>query len=120
MTSKPPSTHQQFVRRFPQLGQAWDLANEEGAAGPLDPKTQRLVKLGIAVGTMREGAVHSSVRKARDAGATTEEIEQVVALAASNIGLPSAVAVWTWVRDEVPVPRAKPSSRPRAVHASRR
>lgn len=98
--SKPPALHQQFVRRFPRLGEAWDLVNEEGAEGPLDPKTQRLLKLAIAIGAMREGAVHSGVRKAGDVGATVKEMEQVVALAASTIGLPSAVAVWSWVRDE--------------------
>jgi hypothetical protein len=27
-------------------------------------------------------------------------MEQVVALAASTIGLPSTVAVWSWVREE--------------------
>lgn len=98
--SKPPALHQQFVRRFPRLGEAWDLVNEEGDDGPLDGKTQRLLKLAIAIGAMREGAVHSGVRKARDAGATTPEMEQVVALAASTIGLPSAVAAWTWVTEE--------------------
>jgi len=97
--SRPPATHQAFVRRFPRIGQAWDLVNEEGAAGPLDARTQRLLKLAIAVGARREGAVHSGVRKARDAGASAAEIEQVVALAASTIGFPSAVAVWSWVRD---------------------
>jgi alkylhydroperoxidase/carboxymuconolactone decarboxylase family protein YurZ len=98
--SRPPSAHRQFVRRFPGLGEAWDLANAEGGGGPLDPKTQRLVKLAIAIGAMREGAVHSGVRKARDAGASLAEMEQVVALAASTIGFPASVAVWSWVRDE--------------------
>ncbi len=98
--SKPPALHQQFVRRFPRLGEAWDLVNEEGSDGPLDAKTQRLLKLAIAIGAMREGAVHSGVRKARDAGATIAEMEQVVALGASTIGLPAAVAVWSWVKEE--------------------
>jgi alkylhydroperoxidase/carboxymuconolactone decarboxylase family protein YurZ len=98
-TSRPPAVHRQFVARYPNLGKAWDLVNEEGGAGPLDEKTQRLVKLAVAIGAMREGAVHSGVRKARDAGASLAEMEQVVALAASTIGLPSAVAVWTWMRD---------------------
>jgi 4-carboxymuconolactone decarboxylase len=98
--SRPPAAHRQFVRRFSRLGQAWDLVSAEGAAGPLDAKEQRLVKLAVAIGAMREGAVHSGVRKARDAGASTAEMEQVVALAASTIGLPAAVAVWTWVREE--------------------
>ena len=97
--SKPPSVHQQFVRRFPKLGQAWDLVSEEGGLGPLEAKTQRLVKLAVAIGAMREGAVHSGVRKARDAGASQAEVEQVVALAASTIGFPATVAVWSWVRD---------------------
>ncbi len=108
--SRPPALHREFVRRFPRLGEAWDLVNEEGSAGPLDAKMQRLVKLAIAVGAMREGAVHAGVRKASDAGATTREMEQVVALAASTIGLPAAVAAWSWVRDET---KGKPRSRKR-------
>ena len=106
--SKPPAAHQRFVRRFPRLGKAWDLVNQEGGEGPLDAKTQRLLKLAIAIGAMREGAVHSGVRKARDAGASLAEMEQVVALAASTIGFPSAVAVWSWVREE-----ARPAARPK-------
>jgi len=98
--SRPPAAHQQFVRRFPSLGQAWDLVNEEGGNGPLDAKTQRLLKLAIGIGALREGAVHSGVRKARDAGASLAEMEQVVALAASTIGFPASVAVWNWVREE--------------------
>ncbi len=98
--SKPPAAHQRFVRRFPKLAKAWELVNQEGAAGPLDARSQRLAKLAIAVGAMREGAVHSAVRKARDAGATLAEMEQVVALAASTIGFPSSVAVWSWILDE--------------------
>jgi 4-carboxymuconolactone decarboxylase len=98
--SRPPAAHQRFVRRFPHLAEAWDLVNEEGASGPLDARAQRLCKLAIAIGAMREGAVHSAVRKARDAGLALGEMEQVVALAASTIGLPSAVAVWGWVREE--------------------
>ncbi len=98
--SRPPAAHQAFVARFPRLGQAWDLAGEEGGEGPLDARTQRLVKLGIAIGALREGAVHSGVRKAYDAGATLQDVEQVVALAATTIGFPAAVAIWTWVRDQ--------------------
>ena len=98
--SRPPAAHQLFVRRFRSLGKAWDLVNEEGGAGPLDAKTQRLLKLAIAIGAKREGAVHSGVRKARDAGVSVAEMEQVVALAASTIGFPASVAVWNWVREE--------------------
>jgi alkylhydroperoxidase/carboxymuconolactone decarboxylase family protein YurZ len=98
--SHAPAAHSRFVARFPRLGRAWDLVNEEGAAGPLDLRTQRLVKLAVAVGALREGAVHSGVRKARDAGVSLDEMEQVVGLAATTIGFPAAVAVWSWLRDD--------------------
>lgn len=99
--SKAPAVHREFVARFPGIGEAWDLVNADGASGPLDVRAQRLAKLAIAIGALREGAVHSAVRKAKDAGVTLAEMEQVVALAASTIGFPSAVAVWSWIRDEV-------------------
>lgn len=98
---KPPKTYEAFVKRYPKLGQAWEVLREAGREGPLDERTARLVKLGIALGAMREGAVHSSVRKALAAGVTVKEIEQVLALAAATLGLPSTVAVYSWVRDQV-------------------
>ena len=52
------------MKRFPKVGESWRLAQDAGLAGPLDEKAARLVKLGIAIGTLREGAVHSAVRKA--------------------------------------------------------
>lgn len=110
-SSKAPAAHRKFVERFAKLGKAWELASEEAKVGPLDLKAQRLVKLAVAIGALREGAVHSSVRKARDVGVSLAAMEQVVALAASTIGLPSAVAVWTWVRDEAALPAQR--SRPR-------
>ena len=98
---KPPATFRAFVDRFPDLGRAWESIAEEGQRGPLDSETARLVKLGIAIGAMREGSVHSSVRKALACGITVEALEQVVALAAGTVGMPSTVAAWTWVHDEV-------------------
>ena len=96
---KPPKTYVEFSKTFPQLRQAWDLLGEAAKDGPIDERTERLVKLGVAIGAMREGAVHSGARKAQAAGVSREELDQVVAIAASIIGLPSAVAVWTWLRD---------------------
>lgn len=96
---KPPQTYESFIQRFPKLKEAWEKIAEAGKEGPLDEKTLRLVKLGIAIGAMREGAVHSSVRKALALKITVEEIEQTVALAAGTIGLPSSVAVYSWIQD---------------------
>jgi alkylhydroperoxidase/carboxymuconolactone decarboxylase family protein YurZ len=96
---KPPRVHQAFVTRFPELGRAWDLAREAGQSGPLDEKTVHLVKLGVAFGALREGAVHSSVRKALAAGVSADEIHQAIALASTTIGFPAGVAVYSWVAD---------------------
>ena len=60
----PPDTFDEFCRRFPKLGEAWALAGEAGRDGPLDDKTRLLLKLALSIGAMREGAVHSAVRKA--------------------------------------------------------
>ena len=96
---KPPDAYTDFVRRFPDLGAAWRQAQDAAAAGPLDAKTQRLVKLAIAIGHQKPGAVHSAARKAIAVGATAAEIDQVIALAAGTVGFPAAVAAFTWVRD---------------------
>lgn len=100
MEAKPPKTYEQFVARFPALGDAWNLLRQGSLdAGPLDQRTLHLVKIALTVGALREGALHSAVRRARAAGVSTEEIEQVIATGASTIGLPATVAAWSWARD---------------------
>ena len=104
MTDKlgpPPQPFKDFSALFPGIAKAWQTLSSSGSAGPLDDKTQRLIKLGIVIGSRSEGSTHSATRKALSAGASPEEIYQVIALAASNIGLPSAVAAFTWVQDVV-------------------
>ena len=103
----PPPTYKQFVSRYPKLGEAWDLVRQAEKLGEFDDKTRRLLKLAVALGAMREGAVHSAVRKACGAGASDEEIFHVVALAASTLGFPSTVAVFTWVEDVLGEERAE-------------
>jgi alkylhydroperoxidase/carboxymuconolactone decarboxylase family protein YurZ len=102
MHPEVPETYKDFVARFPALGEAWELLHRGAEdAGPLDSRTLRLVKLGIAIGAQREGAVHSATRRAINDGIPRKEIEQVVASAASTIGLPASVAAFTWVRDSL-------------------
>lgn len=99
---KPPKAFTAFTHKYPKLAEAWELIAEEGGNGPLDERMRRLVKLGVAIGAMRQGAVHSGVRKALALGVSREELEQVVALAAGTLGMPSTVAAFTWVQDELP------------------
>lgn len=91
--------YRKFIERFPKLGDAWSNITEAGEEGPLDERTCRLIKLGVAIGALREGAVHSGVRKALGMGISAQEVEQVVALAAGTLGLPSTVAAYGWVLD---------------------
>jgi alkylhydroperoxidase/carboxymuconolactone decarboxylase family protein YurZ len=98
-SSEPPSHYQAFVKRYPHLGEAWEAIRAAEEDGPLDPRTQRLVKLGVAIGALKEGAVHSAARKALAAGSSPAELQQVVALAAATVGLPSTVAAFSWVQD---------------------
>lgn len=98
---KPPKTYTRFIEQFPTLSKAWGYLNEAGKEGPLDQKTARLIKLAVAAGAMREGSVHSSVRKAKAMGITEAEMMQVVALAAGTLGMPSTVAIYSWVSEEI-------------------
>lgn len=83
---KPPQAFTAFTQRYPKLAEAWELIAVEGKDGPLDDKTARLVKLGVAIGALRQGAVRSGARKALAMGITPEELEQTVALAAGTLG----------------------------------
>lgn len=103
-TDEPPKTYTAFRNAFPKLGEAWDCIHQAEAVGPLDERTSRLVKLAVAIGALKEGAVHSSVRKALGAGVTAEEIYQVTALGASTLGMPSTVAAYSWVQDVLDKP----------------
>ncbi len=93
-----PAAYKVFTGRFPELEQAWDLCRNAEQGG-LDDKTLRLLKLAIALAREAEGATHSAVRKARRAGVSREEMEQVVAVAASTIGFPAAVKALQWVTE---------------------
>jgi alkylhydroperoxidase/carboxymuconolactone decarboxylase family protein YurZ len=97
----PPEIYQQFVERYPQLEKAWEQLSGAGREGPLDAKTLRLMKLGIAIGAMREGEIRANVRKAIAQGISQAEIEQVIALAAATLGMSATVAVFSWVQHEL-------------------
>lgn len=97
----PPKAFQAFSQRFPKIGEAWNLLGKASAEGPLDAGTCRLIKLAVSIGCRSEGAAHSAVRKAVAEGVSPEALYQVVALAASTVGLPNAVAAFTWVEDIV-------------------
>lgn len=96
-----PEAYTSFRDDFPQLASALDALGAAGdEAGPLDEKAQRLVKLGLAIGTESEGAVRSNARKALAAGANPAELRHAAVLAITTCGFPTAIAGLGWI-DEV-------------------
>ena len=98
---KPSTAAEQIQTKYPAVWQAFaNLAQACHDTGPLDEKTRRLVKLAIAVGAGTEGGTHSAVRHASEAGVTPQEMEHVVLLSITTIGLPSAGRAFTWIHDK--------------------
>jgi alkylhydroperoxidase/carboxymuconolactone decarboxylase family protein YurZ len=97
-----PGHFQQTSAEYPAVIKAYgDYAKAIEAAGPLSKREQRLVKLGLAFGSRSEGASHSAVRKALEAGLSPAEIEQAALLGMTTIGFPNAMACLAWVKDVV-------------------
>jgi len=102
-----PDVLREFAAKYPQVWEAYNRLGEATAqAGPLDERTQRLVKLAIAIGAGREGAVHSHARRALKAGITPEELIHVGLLAITTIGWSGAFAAITWIMDVLPKEQA--------------
>jgi len=95
-----PQPFREFQAAHGRVVSAYEAFGEACAqAGPLDAKTRELIKLGMAIGGRLEGAVHAHARRAVAAGASSDEIRHVVALAAPTVGFPTTVAAFTWVED---------------------
>ncbi len=98
-----PKKLRKFEKKYPEV---WTAFQALGAAchekgGPLNEKTRRLVKLGIAIGSQHQGAVHSAARQALESGAKEEEILQAAVLAITTVGWPGAYAAMTWIEEEI-------------------
>jgi len=103
MTDHLPDIYRSFRADFPSVARAHDaLSQSVGGSRPIDERTQRLIKLGIAVGAVSDGAVRSAARKAVEAGASRAELEQVALLAVSTRGFPAAIAALGWIAEVFP------------------
>lgn len=96
-----PEVYQEFRRRFPDVAKSYgDLADSCHHGGPLDEKTRRLVKLGVAMGVSSEGAVKSHARQALAGGVSADELRHAALMALTTAGFPTMVAAMKWI-DEV-------------------
>jgi alkylhydroperoxidase/carboxymuconolactone decarboxylase family protein YurZ len=97
---KPSSSADRILRSHPEVWQRFTaLADACHAAGPLDDKTRRLVKLALAIAAGTEGGTHSAVRHAAEAGITMAEMEHVAILGITTLGFPAAGRAIAWIHD---------------------
>lgn len=97
-----PDVYKEFIKQYPDVNKAYDaLANSCHKAGPLDKKTRRLVKLGIAVGLNSDGGVRSHARRALEEGISPDELRHAVMLAFTTAGFPYMIAAYKWVEDVI-------------------
>ena len=94
-----PKIYETFSEKYPDLLKAYkQLGISCRDAGPLDPKIQDLVKLGIAVGANSRGAVMSHTRKALASGSTPDEVAHAVLLGLTTTGFPNMMAAMSWLQ----------------------
>lgn len=93
-----PAPYKNFVEAYPQLAEAHEqLAEVCQQAGPLDEKSCRLVKLGIAIGQLSKGAVKSHASRALAEGSSPDELRHAALLAMTTAGFPTTIAVREWI-----------------------
>lgn len=100
MKSDLPQWSRRFQKTYGKIWKSFQLLGEECHRwGPLDVRTRRLVKVGIAAGSGSEGALHSAVRNALAEGVSKDEIRHAILLSITTIGFPRAQAALSWAED---------------------
>lgn len=100
--AKLPKRFTEFMESYPEIGKAYSSLGEAVAdAGPLDPKTRALVKVGISIAAGLEGGTHSNARKALEAGCTPEELRHAALQGLTTIGFPAMMKGLSWVEDVI-------------------
>jgi alkylhydroperoxidase/carboxymuconolactone decarboxylase family protein YurZ len=95
-----PKYFREFQKRYPNVAKSFDQLGADCAkAGPIDKKTQYLIKLGIAVGLGHEGNVQKLTMKALADGVSPDEIRQAVLLSTTTAGFPTMIVAMQWVEE---------------------
>ena len=110
--AEPPQAYRDLQRVHPEFMAAFEAMGEATReAGPLDPHTVALIKLAYGIAAGLEGAAHSQVTRALEAGCTKDELLQVALLAAPTIGFPAMVRGRGYVLEAVKKSRPKRGKR---------
>jgi alkylhydroperoxidase/carboxymuconolactone decarboxylase family protein YurZ len=95
-----PKPYVKFGERYPDILRDFeDLSVKCLETGPLDPKSRRLVKLGMVIATGSKGAMKSQTRKAMESGFSQDEIRHAAVLALPTIGFPAMIAALGWMEE---------------------
>jgi alkylhydroperoxidase/carboxymuconolactone decarboxylase family protein YurZ len=97
-----PKIYEKFSEKYPDIVKGYQqLGKSCRESGPLEPKYQDLINLGIAIGANSRGAVMSQTRKALASGATNDEIMHTVLLSLTTTGFPNMIAALGWVEEVI-------------------
>lgn len=95
-----PKPYIDFKEYFPELAQAFEkLGVCCKEAGPLDARSARMVKMGMAVATGSRGGIKSQARKAMGEGFTIDELRHAAVLAMPSIGFAPVIAAIGWINE---------------------
>lgn len=95
-----PRYYEEFKQRFPRSAASFDqMARDCSEEGPLDKKTQLLVKLGIAIGIGSEGDVQNLTGQALEAGISPVDLRHAALLSMTTAGFPMMIAATQWVEE---------------------
>jgi 4-carboxymuconolactone decarboxylase len=90
----------EFQKRFPNVARSFDQLGAECAkAGPIDKKTQHLIKLGVAIALAHEGNVQNLTMQALADGMSPDEIRHAVLLTTTTAGFPTMIGAMQWVEE---------------------
>jgi 4-carboxymuconolactone decarboxylase len=97
-----PKYFTEFKKRYPKVAKSFDqLGLECAKAGPLDEKTQHLIKLGVATALGHEGNVQKLAKRALEDGVSPDELRQAVLLSTTTAGFPTMLAAMQWVEEVI-------------------
>ena len=97
-----PQFLQKVIHRYPEVwGKYEELGQAVNGVEGLNEKSRHLVKLALAVGAEREGAIHSHTRRCLKAGWTPAEIYHVALLAVTTIGWSGAMKTLSCINDDL-------------------
>jgi alkylhydroperoxidase/carboxymuconolactone decarboxylase family protein YurZ len=97
-----PRVYRDLRADNPDVAEAYDaLGDACRRAGPLDARSQRLVKLGMAIGLSSEGGVRSHVRRGLREGISAEELLHAITVAIPTAGFPATAAAYAWAREVI-------------------